>query len=385
MTYNSNSRESYGYLHISVDKSHLDLRNISSTKNMTIFAEYIITSPPSVSKELISIRNYTKEYNYDPKLEWIDDMSEFRCSANWLLNISVILEDFDNEREIILECEEFENIRIHNLITSTFDQTDSGIKSYDLYYSDNNRRNFIGSISLSMNYYQNHQSFICLCNEIQSNQSHSLIKSLLNELLLLITHSNTDDDDGDMLSVKDQNSYIVSSIHLHQFLILDENENLSQKSIDNLINYLTENHIIIQKDKLISTSKIITITRIICQFIQSSLEFAPNLSINLIEKMLSIYCHCLVQNVSLNETLSLDNPNLTINQTISFVVIVSLWLIQQSYLIESILESYNIEWKELQVIRNNYFYKYDINFDGNISSTDLPLLLQVSQSFSHLV
>lgn len=64
------------------------------------------------------------------------------------------------------------------------------------------------------------------------------------------------------------------------------------------------------------------------------------------------------------------------NDVLRFILLISIWFLQHSFISLSLSHEYHITPRELSAIRNS-FERYDKDLSGDIPSTDLKYLLQV--------
>ena len=144
---------------------------------------------------------------------------------------------------------------------------------------------------------------------------------------------------------------------------------------------------IIDEDSKIQVHKVLKISKqFVANVFGNRLPNSPAITINLLEKQISLFLQ--ITSGSLSNG-SISNPlqsigafsanpspsDLSLREVCTFVMTVSIWLIQHSFVATSLISEFGLSFEEVDAIRT-IFQTYDTDLSGRIDCSLLPLVLQ---------
>eukprot|EP01038_Epipyxis_sp_PR26KG_P012703 gene12703-17035_t len=223
----------------------------------------------------------------------------------------------------------------------------------------------VGEIQLTLMFIPNHQSFQFL--SIECTLKPDLPLRVLEEMLARLVLNNRDDHRNE--NYYDINNAIIGAIDFFLSFVKDQvglSHLLSQS-----IKTVDSNDI-----RNISIAKAANISKTFLSSIVLNLPMSPQVTLNFIEKALSIFLkifHPL--NSSSVDDSDYSDDSIEWNQFMTFILVVGLWLIQTTVLMNNLKNDFSMSVKELDAVRFG-FAQYDYELTGEIMASDLRYLLQ---------
>lgn len=258
---------------------------------------------------------------------------ECRAGEGWVLLLSVVLSDPQSNEQLLLEAN---NIFIH-------ESSDIDIKPYYLYIPGASESS--GSLSVSIDYITNHQSFVNIITLATANKEPWHLYNLASLIKSSVIDAEMEPIEEEMLACIKQACINWSHDNLTKAVLKFTKYNTAPDAID------------IHQVLVISKAYLITLL----QNVPTAL--IPNAE--LIDKQFQMFTRgVLMHSMDWSSFLALLKAQ-------------SIWFIQMAYIFTTLLRNFKgLEFAELLLLRD-YFLQYDHKLSGEMLTAELPGLLQV--------
>mmetsp|Transcript_8777 Transcript_8777/g.13134 ORF Transcript_8777/g.13134 Transcript_8777/m.13134 type:complete len:402 (-) Transcript_8777:207-1412(-) len=355
------SGSDFGFLKIIIHRASFVSGAPDAPRDGEVYAELNLSNSSLVEREgqrVLRVSRRTESVSVSSPV-W-DDYIELRCGLGWDLSVCVFIREQSGSRHIY----EVDNLVVGTCMSGTYyirkkQEGESG------------RGAVCGHIEISLDFYPNHQSLWTLTKDCYTKDTwgkESLPHLLLRELGGMVQQQKQQN------SGKNGNwSGLESSVEALSLCLSDDlsvlSEALLQEHHPSPSLSAGSSHTVstVPPPDTMESYKVAALTR---SFLLSLLQpipkfLAPYPSVALIEKQLLIFSSALQAE---------ERDYMSWDSVLRFVLLVSVWYLQHTYVALTLSEEYNMHPKELHVVRSR-FERYDSHLSGDMSIADLPFLL----------